>query len=84
MLNDPKGYYESCRTVRVERRKILKFIKKAIINELSGSEVEDNELLKKISENIDDISERLQIESIMDLEEDCRAPIGMVNKPITI
>lgn len=83
MLSDPVSFFVSCEKIRSIRIGILKLIAKAIVNKYSGKLTEEDDLAKVVSENIDDISVLVQIETIT-LVEDKKAPINMINRPITI
>ena len=83
MLDDPDSFCASCERIRSIRVGILKLIAKTIISKYSGNLVADDDMSKVVSENIDDISVLVQIETITPVE-DKKAPINMVNRPIAI
>lgn len=83
MLDDPTSFCRACEKIRSIRIGILKLIAKTIISKYSGKLDETDDMAKVVSENIDDISVLVQIETIT-LVEEKTAPINMVNRPITI
>ena len=83
MLADPASFCNSCERIRKIRVGILKLIARAIISKYSGKLFEENDMAKVVSENIEDISTLIQIESITPVFEK-KAPINMVNRPISI
>ena len=83
MLADPKAFCDACDTIRRVRVGFLKLIAKAIISKYSGHLTEDSDMARVVSENIDDISVLVQIEAITPVEEK-KAPINMINRPITV
>ena len=83
MLADPASFCIACDKIRRVRVGILKLIAKTIISKYSGRLTEDDDMAKIVSENIDDISVMVQIEAITPVE-DKKAPINMVNKPISM
>lgn len=84
MLSNPAAYRDACRIIRSERTKILDLIAKAIVAKLLGKAPQNDKVLSTVFDNIDNLSMRLQIDSITSLEEEYQAPMGMVNKPINI
>lgn len=83
LLNDTDGYFEACRIVRSERRKILELIGKAINNKLSGHIPQEGSMLEIVYNNVDNLSETLELENIIELHESTNVNINLVNKPIT-
>ena len=83
MLADPASFCNSCERIRKIRVGILKLIARAIISKYSGKLFEENDMANVVSENIEDISTLIQIESITPVFEK-KAPINMVNRPISI
>lgn len=83
MLADPKSFCIACEKIRSIRTGILKLIAKTIINKYSRKLSAEDDMAKVVSENIDDISTLVQIETITPVM-DKKAPINMVNRPITI
>lgn len=83
ILNDINGYFEACRIVRRERRTILKLIGKAINNKLSGHIPQEGSVLEVVYNNVDNLSETLELENVIELSESVNVSINLVNKPIT-
>lgn len=83
ILNDIDGYFEACRIVRHERRAILKLIGKAINNKLSGHIPQEGSVLEVVYNNVDNLSETLELENVIELSESVNVSINLVNKPIT-
>lgn len=83
ILNDINGYYEACRIVRRERRKILELIGKAINNKLIGHIPQEGSVLEVVYNNVDNLSETLELENVIELPESTNVSINLVNKPIT-
>lgn len=83
MLENPKAFCDACDTIRRVRVGFLKLIAKAIISKYSGHLIEDGDMARVVSENIDEISVLVQIETITPVVEK-KAPINMINRPITV
>lgn len=83
ILNDINGYFEACRIVRRERRKILELIGRAINNKLSGHIPQEGSALEVVYSNVDNLSETLELENVIELSERINVSINLVNKPIT-
>lgn len=83
ILNDINGYFEACRIVRRERRTILELIGKAINNKLSGHIPQKGSVLEVVYNNVDNLSETLELEDVIELSESVNVSINLVNKPIT-
>ena len=83
LLADPKSFCDACDTIRRVRVRFLKLIAKTIISKYSGRLVEDSDMARVVSENIDEISILAQIETITPVAEK-KAPINMINRPITV
>lgn len=83
MLADPKAFCDACDTIRRVRIGVLKLIAKSIISKYSGRLIEDSDMARVVSENIDEISVLIQIETIIPVE-DKKAPINMINRPISM
>ncbi|MDE7177980.1 MAG: DrmE family protein [Lachnospiraceae bacterium] len=83
LLNDTDEFFEACRIVRSERRKILELIGKAINDKLSGHIPQEGSALEVVYNNVDNLSETLELENIIELHESTNVSINLVNKPIT-
>jgi hypothetical protein len=83
MLADPASFCRACDKIRSIRVGILKLIAKTIISKYSGKLSAEDDMAKVVAENIDNISTLVQIETITPVS-DKKAPINMVNRPVTI
>ena len=83
LLADTHGFYKACREVRHDRRKILELIAKAINDKLSGNIPEEGSVLSIVYDNVDNLSETLELEYITELDENISININLVNTPIT-
>jgi hypothetical protein len=83
MLENPEAFCKSCEEIRRVRVGILKLIAKAIISKYSGKLTEDSDMARVVSENINDISLLVQIDTITPVSEK-KAPINMINRPISV
>lgn len=83
LLGDVSGYFNACRTVRRQRKKILELIAKAIEDKLSGNQPVHGSELEIVYNNVENLSETLELEAIILLDEGVSVPINLINKPIT-
>ena len=83
MLSDPIAFKIACEKIRSVRVGILKLIARTIINKYSGKLILEDDMAKVVSDNIDEISTLVQIETIIGVENK-KAPINLINRPITI
>ena len=83
LLADTHGFFEACGAVRHDRRKILELIAKAINDKLSGNIPEEGSVLSIVYDNVDSLSETLELEYITELDESVNININQVNTPIT-
>lgn len=83
LLGDTHGYFEACRIVRHQRKEILELIGKAIMDKLIGHEPPKGSLLEVVYDNVESLSEILELENISLLDESVAVPINIINKPIT-
>jgi len=83
LLADPSAYFRACQVVRHERGEILKLIAKAINDKLSGHMPVSGSVLEVVYDNVENLSEILEIDSISCLDETINVPINIVNRPIT-
>ena len=83
ILADAHGFFEACGSVRHDRRKILDLIAKAINDKLSGNVPPEGSVLSVVYENVDNLSETLELENISELDESVNVSINLVNTPIT-
>ncbi len=83
ILNDPEGYFDACRLVRHYRRGILGLIAYAINGKLGNKEAIKDEEFEVVYENIEQLSETIELENIYELENVAVVNNGMVNRPIS-
>lgn len=83
LLADPHGFFVACGAVRHDRRKILDLIAKAINDKLSGNLPPEGSVLSIVYDNVDSLSETLELECISELDEAVNININLVNTPIT-
>lgn len=83
LLGDVHGYFEACRDVRHERRAILELIAKAINDKLSGRTPATGSALEVVYDNVENLSEILELENVVELDEPVHISINLVNRPIT-
>jgi len=82
LLSDVSGYFNACRVVRRQRKKILELIGKAIEDKLSGNQPPHGSELEIVYNNVENLSETLELEVITLLDEGVSVPINLINKPI--
>ncbi len=83
LMNDVSGYFNACRIVRRQRKKILELIGKAIEDKLSGNQPPHGSELEIVYDNVENLSEILELEAIILLDEGVSVPVNFINKPIT-
>ncbi len=83
LMNDVSGYFNACRIVRWQRKKILELIGKAIEDKLSGNQPAYESELKTVYDNVENLSEILELESITFFDKSILIPTNLINKPIT-
>jgi len=79
MLDSPERFYDACKYIRTTRIKILKALGNAVVKNFIKSD-ESDEFYDYIAPKIHEISQVVQIETIIDAE-DIRIPAYMANKP---
>jgi len=82
LLSDTRSYYNACRVVRRQRKKILDLISEAIADKLSGIIPQTGSELEIVFDNVERLSETLELEHISILDEPITVPINLINKPI--
>jgi len=82
LLKDVHSFYEACRVVRRQRKEILSLIGKAITDKLSGHIPQKGSLLEIVYENVETLSETLELASVSVLDEPISVPVNITNKPI--
>lgn len=83
LLRDTHSYFEACRIVRHQRKEILELIGKAITDKLSGHKPPKGGILEVVYDNVESLSETLELDGISILDEPVTVPINLINKPIT-
>lgn len=83
LLDDTHSFFEACRIVRRQRKEILGLIGKAIEDKLSGSKPPVGGILEVVYDNVENLSEILELAAITLLEEPVVVPVNLINKPIT-
>lgn len=83
LLSDTHGFFTACGAVRHDRRKILDLIAKAINDKLSGNLPPEGSVLSIVYDNVDSLSETMELDYISELNETVNISINLVNTPIT-
>ena len=83
LLADPHGFFTACGAVRHDRRKILDLIAKAINDKLSGNLPPEGSVLSIVYDNVDSLSETMELEYVSELAESVNISVNLVNTPIT-
>lgn len=83
LLADTHGFFTACGAVRHDRRKILDLIARAINDKLSGNLPPEGSVLSIVYDNVDSLSETMELEYISALNESVNISVNLVNTPIT-
>lgn len=83
LLGDPEGYFEACRIIRHYRREILTLIAQAITDKLSNKKPVKGSAFEVVYENVEKLSETLELENVFELDDVAVVNNGMVNRPIS-
>ena len=83
LLSDPDGYFEACNIVRHYRREILSLIARAINDRLSNRLPVHGSAFEVVYDNIEKLSETIELESVFEVDEIAIVNNGMVNRPIS-
>lgn len=83
LKSDPNGYFEACGIVRHYRREILALIARAINDKLSNRQPVHGSAFEVVYENVEKLSETLELESVFELEDYVPVNSGLVNRPIS-
>ena len=83
LLSDPDGYFEACRIVRHYRREILTLIAQAINDKLSNKQPVQGSAFEVVYENVEKLSETLELENVFELDDVAIVDNGIVNRPIS-
>lgn len=82
LKNNRDFYFQACRNTRKKRREILTLISRAINDKYRGNIPEDGSPLKIIYDNIEHLSEILELASITKLEKPIKINTNIVNRPL--
>jgi len=82
LLSDVRGYFEACRVVRSQRRRILRLIGEAIEDKLRGHKPPPGSELEIVYDNVENLSETLELQSISFSDEPILVPTNLVNRPM--
>ena len=82
LLENTNVFFTACEDVRKQRKRILKLIGKAITDKLSGVVPTNDKLLEFIFENVDKLSETLELDDIIIPDKSVSLPAAFTNKPI--
>lgn len=82
LLANTHDYYEACRLIRRFRTRILDFIGKAIIDQLNGKKTNKDGVWEIVYDNVENLAEILELDSIFLLDEPIALPVNLINKPI--
>lgn len=83
ILSDPQAYFEACSLVRSYRRKILNLIADAINDKLSNKQPKPGSAFEVVYENVEKLSETMELEKVFELDDTAIINNGMVNRPIS-
>ncbi len=83
LMRNPHSFYEGCSIVRRERGEILSLIAKAINDKLSGHIPAAGSIFEVVYDNVENLSEIMEIDNILCLDEVMNVPINLVNRPIS-
>ncbi len=83
LMSAPESYFEACGVVRHYRRKILSLIAEAINDKLSNKQPAHGSAFEVVYENVEKLSETMELERIFELDDVAMVNNGMVNRPIS-
>lgn len=83
LMSNVQGYFDACRIVRHQRKEILGWIAKAISDKLTGNHSPKQSVLSIVYDNVDNLSEALELDRVDFLDETVNMPVNLVNRPIT-
>ena len=84
LLKNSQSVFEACRRVKHNRREILKLMKLAINNILSGNPPEAGSELSIIYDNIEDLADIVELIHISEMDEKRYFSLNLVNRPINV
>lgn len=82
IMKDSHGFFEACREIRRYRREILKFIGQAINDKLSNKVPSPGSASEIVFDNVEKLTEKMELENICELEKVENVNINLVNRPI--
>lgn len=82
IMEDSHGFFEACREIRRYRREILKFIGQAINDKLSNKAPSPGSAFEIVFDNVEKLTEKMELENICELEKTENVNINLVNRPI--
>ena len=83
LMSAPESYFEACGVVRHYRRKILSLIAEAINDKLSNKQPAHGSAFEVVYENVEKLSETMELERLFELDDVAMVNNGMVNRPIS-
>ena len=83
LQENAEEYYEACNNVRRQRRGILGLIAGAISSKLIGSIPESGSILEIVFNNVEKLSQTLELDEIIRLENSVGINVNLVNRPIS-
>ena len=83
LLSSPEAYFEACRIVRHYRREILSLIAQAINDKLSNKQPVQGSAFEVVYENVEKLSETMELENVFELDDIAIVNNTMVNRPIS-
>ncbi len=83
LLSNPEAYFEACRIVRHYRREILSLIAQAINEKLSNKQPVQGSAFEVVYENVEKLSETMELENVFELDDIATVNNAMVNRPIS-
>lgn len=75
--------FEACRVVRHQRKEILNLIGRAITDKLTGNQPVQGSIFSIVYDNVENLSEAMELDTIFHLDEVINVPINLANRPIT-
>jgi len=83
ILSSPEAYFEACRIVRHYRREILSLIAQAINDKLSNKQPVQGSAFEVVYENVEKLSETMELENVFELDDIATVNNTIVNRPIS-
>lgn len=82
MMNNPEEYFQACRVVRHYRREMLSLIAQAINDKLSNKVPDNGSVFEIVYDNVEHLSETLELDKIYELDEIAVVSCSLANRPI--